>query len=1014
MKENQEEKDTTLLIKNEEKIEKDENEEQEEEEEEEIEEEIEREEKDDENYKKVDDEKTGLLRIVKRLEKDFESEKYSSLNQIYESYIDTKDSIKNIIKPNTKRCSLIFMFYVVSPIFGIITLIGIFESIAMMKIIFEVLKNSFFAYFYSLRKEYDDIIKFSIYDFNNKYNFYYMFFEQVKKESYDFNIMMFFSFLGEALLKATEFRVSIVVFGLVIGLAILNILTFSFLNYDINDNTYSFLKIVSLFIIWLVLFIAIGASALLPQQVIIDSNVQYNKYLIKLNEETEKKRDEIKEKFDKQKTLKGNDFVNDKKKHITNTNEENEKSDKKNDENKELKEREKNKDNEYFEKMEKKDKKNKFDSFFMICLIAIIGYLLKYLINIILIDRNEEKNLEKYMNITNCINDTICFEKIISDKNLSITNFTLFSNLKNEIYEDSYSSFIFIVIVYGSSVVLSICLYSIFVIIFTKIEDIKQENKEENKQENKEENKEENKYEKKEENKDENEDEIKDEKKEEKMEEENNNENNNKTEEKIEKKISHKICEIFGCACYCESINLNDHAMNCCAEKFQLCIFTLCSCFQLVYKSFCNYLYKMFCFCQPTDDDLDLDYSRMQVVFKKNNECFCYCYQTKRLQFWIHEYLTSDVQKEIFPLMIEYFILKLLTIAFEKQYFNSIDNEQPDSHTNHTNVTNYTSYFDLYQFSSEIKNYTENIDNFSDDKPNVLKLENIYTLIVFIGTFILFFYFTLSFEPVINNFKDDPKYFRKRKLVKTMKLSKRILTGTHGILIFDGFYALIFTSLYLSNNENIIFSKNYIYLVPVLMNKFYYFTLIYYCISYSEQKKKFDLISGSTLISVYLFILELITSSIRDSSPLKSLYITQLVFACLFPCLIFVLYCCTFLIYMICKPIKLPYFIIFTMCFCSYIFCFGGFYWWNFQLKLEEMCVDENENCKCDCSKCSCNCCKESSICLCCFDFLNFFRCFNCCNNSCCNCCTCCECYDCCHCCSCCYCCGDKCSCNCC
>ena len=55
----------------------------------------------------------------------------------------------------------------------------------------------------------------------------------------------------------------------------------------------------------------------MPQQVIIDSNVQYNKYLIKLNEETEKKRDEIKEKFVKQKTLKGNDFVNDKKKHIT-------------------------------------------------------------------------------------------------------------------------------------------------------------------------------------------------------------------------------------------------------------------------------------------------------------------------------------------------------------------------------------------------------------------------------------------------------------------------------------------------------------------------------------------------------------------------------------------------------------------------------------------------------------------------------------------------------------------------
>ncbi len=95
-----------------------------------------------------------------------------------------------------------------------------------------------------------------------------------------------------------------------------------------------------------------------------------------------------------------------------------------------------------------------------------------------------------------------------------------------------------------------------------------------------------------------------------------------------------------------------------------------------------------------------------------------------------------------------------------------------------------------------------------------------------------------------------------------MKLFNQILVGTHGILIFDGFYALIFTSLYLSNSENIVFTKNYLYLVPVLMNKFYYFTLIYYCISYTEDKKQFELISGSTLISIYLSISDLIVSLI--------------------------------------------------------------------------------------------------------------------------------------------------------
>ena len=316
MKETKEEKDITLLINKDEEKEKEEEKEEEEEEDEElkrISEEMEKEKKEEKERNNIDDEKTGLLRIFRRLETDFDSEKYSSINQIYESYTNNKDSSKNMIKPNTKRCLLIFMYYVISPIFGIITIIGIFESISMMKIIFEIFKNSIKTYFSSIRKEKSEIIKFSIDDFNNKYNFYYMFFEQVKKESYDFNIMMFFSFIGEATLKATEFRFSIFIFGLITGIGILNIFIFSFLGYDINDNSYSFAKIIFLFIIWLILFFSVGASALLPSQVIIDSNVQYNKYLIKLNEETEKKRDELKEKFEQQKALRIKVIENDEK-----------------------------------------------------------------------------------------------------------------------------------------------------------------------------------------------------------------------------------------------------------------------------------------------------------------------------------------------------------------------------------------------------------------------------------------------------------------------------------------------------------------------------------------------------------------------------------------------------------------------------------------------------------------------------------------------------------------------------
>jgi hypothetical protein len=49
------------------------------------------------------------------------------------------------------------------------------------------------------------------------------------------------------------------------------------------------------------------------------------------------------------------------------------------------------------------------------------------------------------------------------------------------------------------------------------------------------------------------------------------------------------------------------------------------------------------------------------------------------------------------------------------------------------------------------------------------------------------------------------------------------------------------------------------------MSKFYHFTLIYYCISYTEDKKQFELISGSTLISIYLSISDFIISFIKNS-----------------------------------------------------------------------------------------------------------------------------------------------------
>ena len=71
----------------------------------------------EEEQKSVDEEKEGLVRIVGRIKADLESEKFKTLNQLYENYIDEEELSNKKIKPNTKRCALIFMFYIISPIF---------------------------------------------------------------------------------------------------------------------------------------------------------------------------------------------------------------------------------------------------------------------------------------------------------------------------------------------------------------------------------------------------------------------------------------------------------------------------------------------------------------------------------------------------------------------------------------------------------------------------------------------------------------------------------------------------------------------------------------------------------------------------------------------------------------------------------------------------------------------------------------------------------------------------------
>ena len=379
-----------------------------------------------------------------------------------------------------------------------------------------------------------------------------------------------------------------------------------------------------------------------------------------------------------------------------------------------------------------------------------------------------------------------------------------------------------------------------------------------------------------------------------------------------------------------------------------------------------NKEYCCFCCCECSD------YKREE--YKKNKEFFCYCYQAKRKQTWFNKFLTSDIQKTILPYMVEYFVLQLLFIAFEKQYFSfSAKNESTLPSNNNTNPNNSLNFLENYFFSYN-SNETNNDTETNDNKSNFIRIDDLYTFLVFVLTFFLFFYFTLTFNTIVH-FNDDLEETifgikNKDPTLGINKLSNGILDGTHGILIFDALFAFIFSAIYLYNSEHYIFTKNNFFMVPILMNKFYYFTLIYYCISYSEKKKQFELISGSTLISIYLFIWETIASLIRDYIPLYPLYIIQFILSIL-PCFVPLFLYLRPLIKILIEPYfdckwKFSLFFSFLCCYCSFILCLGGF-WCNAKcFRYTRECMGNLYKCFCDyCSCCSCDC-KDSSECECC------------------------------------------------
>ena len=717
--------------------------------------------------------KEELKSILNNLRENLDKEENKNIEEIYEKHLKkeliTNRKLKKEGLCSGKKC-LFFIFCVISPIFTIINLIGVFQIISIMKIIFKVFKLSFTCFLFEScsNTEYHDF-----------FNFY---FKESLTEPIDYNLMMVMGFLGNILLRISGFTISTILFNSLNVGSLFMIYNFKFESYNEITLKYNFFQILYIFVCYALLFFGVGCSALLSQQILLDSLSKYNKFESESVDENQ---------------------INDL----------------------------------------EQNKKNDLTFFFMVCLTTIIGYYLKYILNI-----------------------------------FTAKFFTEGSNI-------IYYYFLLTSLIYISSIGLSLIFYFILKCVF-------QENKQ------------------------------------------------NKGD-----KSEYTICQVCGYLIYkeekvnkyrtiqtpkCECLRLSCKTINTCCNQ-SICDFICCQsddsyeedkfhcCFESCYTCDCCLKKKNekkcceCCDCKEISTENNDDYDIPKDIV------FYYCYKEKRKQKWFHMFINNETQIKLTKIMMNYFILQFTTIEFEKIYYRNL---------------------------TELQNEKDYIIK------NLLNLKKVMTTtIIHTSIIILFFYITISWGRFFNEDQTDNKNIGQTEDIQ--QLSKEILEGANIILPFNSIFSVIFTIICFLEGidlNNIIKDdsdyNNYIY-IPIIMNKFFYFTFTYYCIKIAEEEKGFDLVSGSTLISLYLSIWNVFFQYVLNLLPDNILLIIQMI-----PSVIITLIICYFFFYnLFCRGIFWrTFFYIFF-----YFFACGGI--WFFKC--------------CECCSC-CRCCK-------CFETKeNFDKCCDC------------------------------------
>ena len=797
----------------------------------------------DNTNNEIDEENEKLIKILSDINDKLSDKKNKNkkIETIYESY-NHKDEDKREIKNNISYCFIYFMYLVFAGIFVIINLMGIYTIRAIMTSLYEIFINS--IQYYLWKKS--DLEKNELTDFesiyNSSYNFYEQFFEDLSNNEVDFDLMMFWDFFGSLLYDYLGFSGTSILF-LILNIALIAFIGgFEFLDIDEKTHKYSFFQVLYVTLVYFFLWICVGASALLSQQFYIDAFKVLAKKKDKEEKEKVKKEqeDQEKEKKNKEKVKENNIQKDDSKikssdrhqivggnsNHQKNSNELN---------NEQIIVNENNNDQKKA-KEEEREKENKFDFFFMIYFTSFTAFLINYIINRAILKyrnkyvskelENNNNKEEAYINIhlkdehlfLYCICIPCVGEIIISLIMQWIFNCCIFADNNNE---ENNNEQINVQIIEGKE----------------------EKNKETNEIIQKKENNEQSIIKKGEEKK-----EIK------------------KDILKIKKVSFKKICGymIFNqtivnpkiikeeeprCRNYCffkcfsKCCGFCNDIANCCdyfCECLTLLLIALRDCIKETFCFFCNKIFTCNCCnckccfgfsCCCCDDN----------SFEQKEIDFCLCYQQKRKVEWFREYINNETQKSLIRVVFLMAFLETFIIGLEDVY-----NEKNEKEHNKENMT----------------------------------LPLLYSFLFYIW-FPLIFYF--SYLPTLRwiNEKPNKKQFHESSNSGIGDifngLAKSILYGNVFFISFVNSISSFYFSILYFKNRNSFFNKKELCL-PVYFHKFTIFMLSFFCQTKDED---LELLSNSSLISVYLYILDLAILLTKKILPLTGLIIIQIIFSSL-------------------------------------------------------------------------------------------------------------------------------------